>query len=301
MGFEESWSEPSREGLARYSRLPAGSYRFEVLACNDAGVWSKSPAILEFSVTPFYWQTWWFRTVVLGSFTAAVVVLVRLMSFRRLQTHLRLTEQRAVVSQERTRIARDIHDDLGGSLAHIKLLSEIAVHDSHSAEITAKHLGQITKTTQLVLKSLDETIWAINPGNDTLPHLVSYLGQYAVEFLRAAGITCEVDLPDNPPELPLTPQARHHIFLTVKEALTNVVRHSAARKVRLQLGLEGPRLHITIEDDGRGFTPQHLDPHADGLANMRQRMAAIDGSLQITSTKDRGTRIRLEVELLPQT
>jgi signal transduction histidine kinase/ligand-binding sensor domain-containing protein len=298
-GLEESWTDAGIEGQARYSRLPSGNYRFEVIACSETGLWSQAPATVALTVPPFIWQEWWFRLGVLAVFTAGVVALVRLVSFRRLQARLRQSEQLAALSQERTRIARDIHDDLGGSLAHIKLLSENAIPDSHSASSTETHLRQITRTTQQVLKSLDETIWAINPSNDTLPHLISYVGQYAVEFLRSAGITCEVDLPDNPPEMQLTPELRHHLFLAVKEALTNVVRHAHARAVRLELAIQNRTLHVTIADDGRGFDPQPAGPHADGLGNMRQRMAAVSGSFSIKSNPGGGTRIELAIGLKP--
>ncbi len=298
-GLEESWTDAGPEGQARYSRLPAGSYRFEVIACNETGVWSQTPATMALTVAPFIWQEWWFRLATLAVFTAGVVALVRLVSFRRLQARLRQSEQMAALSKERMRIARDIHDDLGGSLAHIKLLSENAIHDSNSASSTETHLRQITRTTQQVLKSLDETIWAINPSNDTLPHLVSYVGQYAMEFLRSAGITCEVDLPENPSEMQLTPELRHHLFLTVKEALTNVVRHAQARAVRLELTVQDRILRITLADDGRGFDLQPAEPHADGLRNMRQRMAAVGGSFLIESKPGGGTRLELALALKP--
>lgn len=296
-GYEEAWSEPSQEGQVQYSRLPAGTYWFEVMASSAAGIWSKAPAVVQLTVRPFYWQTWWFRTAVIGAFTAGVVMLVRLVSFRRLQAKLRHIEQMAALSHERTRIARDIHDDLGGSLAHIKLISENAMHDSGSAEQTEAHLRQITQTTQQVLKSLNETIWAINPGNDTLPHLIDYLGQHTVEFLRVAGIGCEVDLPDNPPEMHLNPDIRHNVFLTVKEALTNVVRHSGATLVSLRVMLQDEALAISIEDNGRGFAPRPAEPHADGLRNMRQRMETLGGSFRIEGLANRGTRIDLVLPL----
>ncbi len=298
-GSGDDWSEPVTERTARYSQLPAGEYQFRVMGSNDAGVWNEKGTTLAVIVHPFYWQTWWFRLGALGAFTGVVTAVVRWISFRRLQTKLRLAEQQAALFQERTRIARDIHDDLGGSLAHIKLISEIALQERDLPENVGQQVRQITTTTQQVLKSLDETIWAINPGNDTLPHLVSYLGQYTVEFLRAAGIACEVDLPDAPPEWALTPETRHHVFLAAKEALTNVVRHSGARKVWLKTSLRSRTLHVAIEDDGCGFETGPVDAHADGIRNMRQRMEAAGGLFRIESKAGAGTRIHLEIVLQP--
>ena len=294
-GFDDAWSDPVRERSVRYPRLPAGDYTFRVIASNDAGVWNKQGTALGIIVSPFFWQTGWFRGGMLAIFTAAVAAVVRFVSFQRLRARLRQAEQQASLFQERMRIARDIHDDLGGSLAHIKLLSEIAVQDHAGPGPADTHLRQIAAKTRQMLKSLDETIWAINPRNDTLPHLISFMGQHAVEFLRAAGIACHVDLPDDPPELVVASDVRHHLFLVVKEALTNVVRHSGARAVNLQATVEREILRLVIEDNGCGFDRLPDDALADGIRNMRQRMNSVGGSFQIESGRQTGTRIDLVV------
>lgn len=296
-GFDDRWTESDGEQLAHYGRLTAGHYQFRVVASNDAGVWNTSGATVGVVVRPFFWQTWWFRTALLGAFTAVVVIVVRWVSFQRLRARLRLAEQQAALLQERTRIARDIHDDLGGSLAHIKLLSEIAVQDPAATAGVDGHLRQITRTTRQMLKSLDETIWAINPRNDTLPHLISYVGQHAVEFLRAAGIACQVDLPDDPPDVQVASDVRHHVFLAVKEALTNVVRHSSARVVRLRATIEAGELRLVIEDDGCGFDAKPDDGLADGIRNMQQRMGSVGGSFRIESKAGKGTHLELAVRI----
>jgi signal transduction histidine kinase len=195
------------------------------------------------------------------------------------------------------RNARDIHDDIGGSLAHIKLLSEIAIHDRVDPDATEAQMRKITRTTQGVLKALDEIVWAINPRNDTLPNLISYLGQHAVEFLRAAGIACLVDLPDNPPDIPVASAVRHHVLLVVKEALTNIVRHSGARTVRLLVVTEGEQLRLTIADDGAGFAHTPDDALADGIRNMRQRITSLGGTFQLESKPDSGTTIEVELHI----
>jgi signal transduction histidine kinase len=296
-GADDAWTEPTTELTARYSRLPAGDYRFHVIACNDAGVWNEAGAALAVTVRPFLWQTWWFRVGALAVFTGLVVAFVRLVSFRRLQARLRAAEQEKALLQERTRIARDIHDDLGGSLTHIKLLSELAVQTPGLPECTETHMRQITDATQSVMKSLDEIVWAVNPRNDTLPHLISYLGQHAVEFLRAAGIACAVDLPDNPPESAVPSDVRHHLLLVLKEALTNIVRHSGARSVRLRVELPAGQIKVNVQDNGRSFAQAPDDALADGLRNMRQRIEALGGQFRIETKPGEGTRLEFTVPL----
>lgn len=294
--FDNDWTETASERTARYSRLPAGEYTFRVIACNDSGIWNESGAAVTLIVEPFFWQTWWFRLAAMASFTVAVVLTVRWLSFRKLQAKLRLAEQQAALSEERARIAQDIHDDLGGSLSHIKFLSESAAHDQAANPQAAEPLQQITATVRQILKSLDEIVWAINPRNDTLPGLISYLGHYAVDFLRTSGMRFELELPDNPPELTVASDLRHHVFLVVKEALTNIARHSAAHKVRLEVKCTSGSLVVIIQDDGRGFDPAVSGAEGDGLQNMRQRMQKIGGEIAISSGPGGGTRISLEVK-----
>ena len=294
-GWEEDWQEAGTERRANYPRLAAGDYAFRVQACNNDGVWNETGATLALTVTPFVWQTWWFRLAVVGLFTVGVAALVRYVSFRSLRLKLRTAQQQAALYQERARIAKDIHDDLGGSLTQISLLSELARQDRDAPEKTAAHAARISETARQVIKSLDEIVWAVNPRNDTLPHLIDYTGQFAVEFLRAAGIRCHVDLPDHPPPRAVPAEVRHNLFLAIKEALNNVVRHAQASEVWLQAVSTDASLQVVLEDNGRGFDCAPDDATADGLRNLRQRMEEIGGQFQITRRDGGGTRLELTV------
>ena len=294
-GFDKVWLDARSERSAQYSKLPPGTYTLRVIAANGAGLWNQQGATLGLIVEPFFWQTWWFWALALLGFTGAIVAAVRIVSFQRLREKLRQAEQRAAVLQERTRIARDIHDDLGGSLTHIKLLSELARQDTTGP--AEAQLRQITQAARQALKFLDETIWAINPRHDRLPDLISYVGQYVVDFLHSANVPCDLELPDNPDDLPIRSELRHHVFLVVKEALTNIVKHAAAQKVSVRISIQERELTLIIQDDGRGFTPAASSAGADGVRNMRQRMAALGGRLEVTSAPGGGTTIHLRVDL----
>ena len=298
-GFDDAWIDAGRERVAQYSHLPAGNYTFRVIASNDVGVWNETGATVGIIVTPFYWQTWWFRLGLGGIFTAAVIVVVRRSSFRRLSQKLQQAEQTSALYEERARIARDIHDELGGSLATIKLRSELALQDRTSPTPGDEHLQKITGTAQAMLHSLDEIVWAINPSNDTLAHVISYLGQYAVEFLGTAGIRCIVDLPENPPEVVVRSSVRHHLMLSVKEALTNVVRHSRARTVRFTATFADGHLQVVVDDDGCGLVATPGRAEGDGLQNMRQRMASAGGSFEVRPKSGPGAQLVFSVAIHP--
>jgi signal transduction histidine kinase/ligand-binding sensor domain-containing protein len=289
---DDRWIDGSKRE-ADYSRLPWGNYRFRVAACNSSGIWSDLPAVVVFVVKPFFWQTWWFRVMAAAVFICVFVGIGRYVSFRRLRAKLRLLEQQAVVSRERARIARDIHDDLGTRLSEITLLSELALQDHSQREKGQEHIRHISVTARQATDSLDEIVWAANPRNDTLPDLIGYIGQFAQQFLHMAGINCRLELPDQPPKWPLSAEVRHNLFLVTKEALNNVVRHAHAREVCIRVNITEDSLNMTIEDDGKGFEPDRTHPSADGVRNMHQRMETIGGDCGITSRQGAGTIITL--------
>jgi signal transduction histidine kinase/ligand-binding sensor domain-containing protein len=291
-GFDDDWVNLTGQQSVNYSRLPAGNYQFLIRARNGETAWSR-PAAVKLAVMPFFWATWWFRFAAVALFTAAVIAIVRYVSFRRLRLKLRALEQQAALDKERSRIAKDIHDDLGGSLTQIKLLFELAKRNRATPE-KVERLGQEgLAATRQIIKSMDEIVWAVNPRNDSLPHLIDYLGQFAIEFLSRAGIRCRVDFPERPVAWVISPEARHNLFLAVKEALNNVILHAGADEVWLRVTATEEALTIVIEDNGHGFKNGSAGGFADGLPNMRQRMAEIGGVSTIESTVETGTRVSL--------
>lgn len=294
VGLDEGWVEAGSERRVSYARLPVGRYTFHVSACTEAGVWNSTGATLAFSVAPFYWQTWWFRLCAGGGFTLGLVALVRYVSFRRLHAKLLRLEQEAALHRERARIAKDIHDDLGANLTQISLLGDLVEQDLTSPEKAGGHARALSRTARQLMKSLDETVWAVNPRNDTLEHLLDYTGQFAVDFLRVAGVRCRVDFPLQPPARVVSAEARHHLFLVVKEALHNIVKHAKATEVRLRATVSALSLQLTVEDDGQGFAVAPDNALADGLRNMEQRLGELGGRCRITSQPGQGTRIEVE-------
>jgi len=293
IGLDQDWQDAGEQRYVTYSRLPAGDYTFEIIACNSEGVWNTASSKIAFKVLPFFWNTWWCR--ILGGLLllAAVVGSVRYFEARRTQRRLARLEYEHAIERERARIARDLHDDLGGSLTKVALLSELALKRRHDPAKAGESVEAISKTARHAIKSLDETVWAISPRNDTLPHLIDYIGQSALEFLNAAGINCRVDLIDSLPPLAVSAKVRHHVFLAVKEVLTNIARHAEANEVRLRTAVNKRIVTMSIEDNGHGFTQAPDRPFADGLHNLRQRMAEIGGECDVASAPGAGTKVQL--------
>jgi signal transduction histidine kinase/ligand-binding sensor domain-containing protein len=290
-GVDSGWIDAGAQRVASYSRLAPGHYRFRLQSANVDGAWNDVSTPVAVVVLPFYWQTWWFRLSALAVFTAGTAGIAYRISTGRLRAQHRVLEQQSALDRERARIARDLHDDLGGSLTQVSVMLDLAQKDPAS-EAQAK-LGRCVALVRGAAQSVDEIIWAINPRNDTLRYLVDYLSQFVVEYFHAANIECSVELPDTLPDRPITPEARHHLLLAVKECATNVTRHAHATEVRLQVEVETDQLTITIEDNGGGFNDVPDNATADGLRNMRDRMAEIGGTFQIENRSSGGTRARL--------
>jgi signal transduction histidine kinase len=197
---------------------------------------------------------------------------------------MRLQRERAL-EVERLRIASDIHDEVGASLTKIGRLA------------TALSDPRIAETTREVVQAMDEIVWAVNPRNDTLDNMANYLVHYAEEFVHPTGLYCDLDVPLTLPERPLSAEIRHNVFMVVKEALNNAVKHGAPARIRLGLTFEVELLTVTVQDDGRGFTIEAIAKGTDGLANMRQRLTAIGGQLHLRSEPGRGTSVTLQVRL----
>ncbi len=296
--FDEDWIEAGTQRSAKYPHLPAGDYQFHVLACNNAGVWNETGAVVNVVVAPYFWQTWWFRGLVLFGFTASVVAIVRYVSFRRLRARMVQLEQQAALEKERTRIARDMHDEVGAKLTRLSLLTEMAGGHPDIPAAARGDVQEISETARDTIRSFEEVVWAVNPRNDTLADLVHYLCRYAEDYFDGSAVQCAFDLPPAIPSVTLPTGVRRQVFLAAKEALNNVLKHAKASRVSVQLAPGAEEIRISIEDNGCGFAPASPPKRSgggNGLENMRERLRSIGGHFECDSQPGRGTRISLIV------
>ena len=306
-GLEPDWTAAGARRTATYSRLPPGDYRFHVLACNNDGVWNETGDSLAVTMLPFFWQTGWF--LVVGSLTLLTVLVttVRLVVTRRLQRKLEGMEREQLVERERARIARDIHDDLGASLTEISILSELAQAPGTPPPEAQADIRKIAAKSKALTQLLDEIVWAVNPRRDTLDNFVSYTCTYAEDYLRMAQIHCRLQLPIRIPEIALRTDVRHGLFLAVKEALNNVVKHAAASEVNIRMDFQAGLLVIWVRDNGRGFSTNLEAVRAlngvggpgpgEGMFNMRQRIQSMNGRFAVLSEPGEGTELRMSVPI----
>jgi signal transduction histidine kinase len=285
-GVDAGWVGAGHRRSVSYNTLAPGRYRFQVIACNNDGVWNESGATLLLVFAPQYWQTWSFKLAIGGAAALLLAFLYRL-RVKRLRALERL----------RVQIAANLHDDVGARLTKVAMVTELVERETPDSHPSKPHIRNIFKTVREITKAMDEIVWTINPRNDTLDHLANYIFQYAEEYFQDTGVSCRLDVPAQLPDRAVSTEVRHNIFMAVKEALNNTLKHAGATEVRVGLGLMDGRMAITITDNGRGFLIGDAPARkGEGLENMQQRLAQIGGRCVLESQPGRGTSVRLEAE-----
>lgn len=298
-GVDSDWTRVTRR-VAYYNNLPPGSYLFRVKCCNNDGVWSERDAAVILVLAPHIWQTWWFMT---GTAILAVGVAggtVRYTTKRNIEQELRRLEKQRAIEEERMRIARDMHDEIGAKLTKISFLGAMAKRKLALPQEAGTEVDKMSQTARDVIRALDEIVWAVNPANDTLEHFATYLCRNATEFFENSPVLCQFNIPSELPPLWLGTDLRHNLLLAAKEAMNNVLKHSGATNVVVGIFVEADKFQVVIADNGRGFArdgarPKPVAPRTErvgnGLTNMEQRLVCIGGRCEVHSQSGQGTRI----------
>ena len=298
-GLDTDWVDAGTVRVARYPNVPPGDYRFRVTACNHDGIWNDGGATVALTVTPHLWERTWFRVTIFVAgvylFGGGLLLTVR----RRYRRKLERLEQQQALERERTRIAQDLHDDLGAGLVEINFGSELAQDPALGPDEVREHTREIGTRAREMVTALDEIVWAVNPKHDSVSSLATYFCQFAQHFLKATSVRCHLDVARDLPTAPLNAEQRHSLFLAFKEALSNVVQHSGAPDLRLAIAANDGTLTVTVSDNGCGLTPDapRGGNGADGLGNMQRRLQQLGGRCELTSGPGQGTTVTFKVPL----
>jgi len=291
----------SGEGVASYPGLKPGRYLLRVAAAKANGELTGREISLPIVVVVPMHRRWEFWAITGALTTAAAAWIGHLAVQRRLQRQLAALVARNEMERERARIARDLHDNIGAGLTEIAMQSDWVHSDlAHGPTAdTRQRVERIRQSATELARSVDEIVWATNPANDTVKRFVNYLTQCTAQFLDAAGVRVRFDIPEDMPSTALAGKVRHYLFLAVREALNNAVRHARPDLIRLEIRAMNNRLTIAVEDNGCGFMPGETSVSGtqEGLTNMRCRMEEIDGSFEISSRPGGGTRAGFSVLL----
>jgi signal transduction histidine kinase len=298
-GLNKDWVDAGIVRVARYANVQPKDYKFRVTACNRDGIWNEVGSVVALTVKPHLWERTWFRVAcgvaVFYLFGGGLLLTAR----RRYRRKLERLEQQQALERERTRIAQDLHDDLGAGLVEINFGSELAQDPSLDTDEVREHTREIGTRAREMVTALDEIVWAVNPKHDSVSSLATYFCQFAQHFLKATSVHCHLDVARNLPAAPLNAEQRHSLFLAFKEALSNVVQHAGATDLRLAIAVNDGTLTIIVSDNGSGLTPDAPRERngADGLGNMQRRLQQLGGCCELTSSREKGTTVTFKVPL----
>jgi signal transduction histidine kinase len=267
----------------------------------------NSPADLRVLATPPWWNLK--HVLALVGLLAALLCAVLLWNkelHRKVQErgrqlelevhHRQRAELQRAAEAERSRIARDLHDELGAGLTEVTLLASAGLGEFQDAEKNSGRLRAVAEKARTLVSGLDVIVWAIDPKRGSLQSFTDYVGRYTTRLFSATDIVCRFKIPIECNAITLTEAVRHNLFLAVKEALNNVIRHASATEVELHISQPGDSLQIVIADNGRGFDRNAVRP-GHGLTNLQERLEALHGQCHLESKPGKGTTVKFIVPL----
>lgn len=300
-GYDEEWVRSGPAHFTRYSKIAPGNYVFTLRVIDANGKISPYFKKLEIEIAKAFWQTTVFNIFVLSIIILACWLFVKWYFNNKISVQKREFEKQQLVEKERTRIATDMHDDLGAGLSRIKFLSETIGMKKQKQEPIEEDISKIREYSHDMIDKMGEIVWALNEKNDSLADLFSYTRVYAMEYLAQHGIFCLVDVPEFFPASFVSGEFRRNVYLTVKEALHNVVKHAQATSVTIKIYAH-KNLEFYIQDNGVGIDKNNIRPFSNGLMNMEKRIKDMKGEFIILNGKaclpyGQGTIIKFSVPL----
>jgi signal transduction histidine kinase len=281
---DEAWSAPIESRSVHYGALAPGQYRFAVRAINSDGGASPAPATVEFRVVPPLWQHAWFQGLLIAVAVAGSIWVHRARVARLLE-----------IERVRTRIATDLHDDIGSSLSQIAILSEVA-HQRTAGGIAGEPIERIGALSRELLDSIGDIVWAIQPHKDHLSDLKQRMHRFAADVLSARNVEIHWSAGDASRDFELNAELRRQVYLIFKESINNIARHSQATEAHIALLVVDRHLALEVTDNGCGIEPG-TRRNGNGLESMKLRAARLGGELQFRSAAGQGTTILLRAPL----
>jgi len=285
-GLDRDWNAPTAQRSVVYARLPSGSYRFRVRGIASDGSVGPQEAAVAFAVRPTFWK----RPEVAATLALLAAAVAYALHRGRLRRVL-------AIERVRTRVAKDLHDDVGAGLSEIAILSEVAAHGDGRPAQSETALREIGDAARRLVDSMSDIVWSTDPRQDEAASLVARIRHFAANTLESRRIGWRLDVPPQFESRVLDAETRRQMLLIVKEALTNVARHSGCSRASVRIVPESNEVSIEVEDDGRGFSSAEGNGGGHGLTNMQARAASLGGSFRLDSRPGAGTRIHVRLPL----
>ncbi|TNE72951.1 hypothetical protein EP331_05800 [bacterium] len=282
VGQDADWIQSGKETRARYTNLSPNLYEFKVKAANYDGIWSEPKSILIRVEAPFWLKTWFLILVGLA-IIGLIFLMVKYFSARKYKKLLQELEKREMINNERARIAKDLHDELGANLTQISLLSELVNREIQSTGKTSIPLKKVAEAAKTGVTNLSEIVWSLNPKNDSLEQVVAYIQEYSEGYFNGSTIRVLFEIDESFPTINIASDLRHALLMTIKECLNNALKYSEADTIWMRIHYENPVLTIHIQDNGKGFDVSESMDKGNGIFHQLTRLKAYNGTVVIDS------------------
>ena len=296
-GFDKEMIYCGTRHHVSYTNVPPGVYTLHIIASNNDGVWNMDGLRVQIEITPPFWKTWWFRIVFVLILLIIFTLLIRYISTRKLKKKIAIIEQQRKIENIRSRISRDMHDEIGSGLTRISLLSELIKSNINDKEKETSLLNKISKSSREIAGNLSEIIWTVNPEHDNLKSLLSYMRHFINMLFEDSNISYKINFPEEFDNISIHPDIKRNLFLVLKESLNNIFKHAKAKSVSITFVIKGKDYEFIIVDDGIGMENLNSNEFGNGLRNMRSRINSINASIDIISEKGKGTTISIKGKL----
>ncbi len=294
-GIDKNWIELGKGKSVGYSHLPYGNYKFRLVSYDPGNNVELASTEINFFVTPYFWETFYFQFFSALSLIIILILITRYINKRKYEKRIKTLEAEKALEKERTRISTDMHDELGAGLTKVSILLGMAKENFKINPEQNEHIQKIIDAANDIEDTMDEIIWSVDPKYDNFRELVNFVTNYAQTYFEDTDIKSRFDIPIEIPDYPLTVEQRHQILSIIKEAFTNVVKHSDANEVILKVKDFDNEFELQIKDNGKGFEPGGKGSMCHGLDNMEKRSKSLGLILNIETKQGTGTTIKLSI------
>ncbi len=291
-GYQADYLSTGNNNKIELNALSYGKYEIDIRYLSQKGEFIEGELAINIDILPFWYQTWWFRLLVILISLFFAFYTARLIYVSRLRKQKAILEKQIAIQIERQRISSEMHDDIGAGLSGIRLLTEMTKGKVKDAE-TGAEIDKIYRSLGDISAKMKEVIWSLNTDNDQLSSLISYIQRQIRQWLENYPCHLSISIPERIPEVVISGEARRNIFLTVKEAVHNIIKHSNADKVSIAISCD-EQLKISVSDNGRGIEEGN-NHDGNGLKNMKQRINKLNGTFSMKNQK--GLTIFFEVPI----
>ncbi|HRY32573.1 MAG TPA: two-component regulator propeller domain-containing protein [Bacteroidales bacterium] len=296
-GLKDEWIYTGEQNTIRFLQLPPGSYRLWVKLSEPGNEYSEAVELAHFRILRPFYRTWWFLLLTSVLLMAIVYIIVRTYLKAKYQERILLLEKERAVQEERLRISKDMHDDIGTGISQIAVLTEIVKKTVDEPARFMPVVGKISMVAGELIDNISNMIWITKPEYDNLKSLIYYMREYAGSLLENTGISLRFETPGQLPSITVNNQHRKDTFLIYKESLNNILKHAGASKVEIEARYQGNQFELRVTDDGCGFDPSSVEIFSEGLGNIRKRAMDCGGRVSIVSAPGSGTTIHFSCPL----